>query len=161
MLFPLSRHAPVTISSLNFIAGLLLHSPVSDTYALQSVLMINITLLYYSEGLLDEPCPENRDSHTVELTQGDLMVRPNYMWRKSFVPPLVNGNPACVVWQVSYYHTNVTTKLNVEVKPKKLMICTTVNALAQLVIIIIQLRADLTTVNMGLIFSVPHIMNIL
>ena len=69
------------------------------------------------EGLPDGPCPQNANSRSVKLTQGDLMLCPKCDAIR-FPPPLTNSDP-------SKNDTNVTS--NVKAKPKKLS-CNVSNA---------------------------------
>jgi hypothetical protein len=65
------------------------------------------------EGLPDGPCPQNTNSRSVKLTQGDLMLCPKCDVIR-FPPPLVNNDSALS----SKNDTSVTSK-NVKAKPKK------------------------------------------
>ena len=78
------------------------------------------------EGMPDGPCPQNTNSRSVKLTQGDLMLCPKCD-AIHFPSPLVNSDPLLS----SKNDTNVTTK-NVKVKPKKSS-CTVTSASATVI----------------------------
>ena len=68
------------------------------------------------------PCPENADSRSVKLTQGDLMLCSNCDAIR-FPPPLTNSDSVLP----GKNDANVTAKVNVKAKPNKL-VCTATNA---------------------------------
>lgn len=76
----------------------------------------------HCEGLPDGPCPQNANSRSVKLSQGDLMLCSKCDAIR-FPSPSTNSNPVLS----GKNGVNVTAKGNVTAKPKKLD-CTATNA---------------------------------